>query len=141
MSKYIKVSWPDCQKYMDNKRCYIAISNDPTDYEVSGNIYMVPEDLYNMDKLEFPKKYENTGLGTIVCYETRAVVNGEDTYWYDEGGINKGDIALIYDKSGNWHTSKIVACSEGFPIVLEDSDFLIGINCEFIGHRDPEIPF
>lgn len=142
MTKYIAVEWPESQKFVDYKECYLAIPNDPTDYEPSGNTYMVPEDLYNevIYKLQFPKKYENTNLGTIVCYETRAVVN-EEPYWYDESDIRRGNIALIYDENGNWHTSKIVACSKGFPIMLEDSEFIIGINCELIGHRDPEIPF
>lgn len=139
MIKYIKVDWPDYQKFEEHERaneCYTCI--------VYEDIYslMVPEDLYNevMQKLQFPKKYENTNLGTIVCYETRAVVN-QETYQYDESDIRKGNIALIYDKNGNWHTSKIIACAKGFPIMLEDSEFIIGINCELIGYRDPEIPF
>lgn len=129
MVKYICVEWPESQQFMDNNECYIAIPVDRTNYEPSGHIYMVPEDLYNelMHKLEFPKKYEDTNLGTIVCYETRAVVNGNESYWYDESSIKKGNIALIYDKSGNWHTSKIIACSKDFPIILEDSEFVIGI--------------
>lgn len=144
MTKYIKVDWPDSQRFADNEECYIAIPIDPTNYEISGNTYMVPEDLYNevMNKLEFPKKYENTNLGTIVCYETRAIVNGNQTYWYDESNIQKGNIALIYNHNDDkWYISKIVACSEGFPIVLEDSSLLVGINCELIGHYDPELPF
>lgn len=138
MTKYIKEDWPEYQAFMEHpdfrERCF---------YCADDNSYFIPEDLYDevTYKLQFPKKYENTNLGTIVCYETRAVVNGDQSYWYDESDIQKGNIALIYDENGNWHTSKIVACSKGFPIILEDSEFVIGINCELIGHYNPEIPF
>ena len=79
-------------------------------------------------------------MGTIVLYETRAVVNGDQIYWYDNN-IKKGDIALVYDNDGNWHISKITACTVGFPILLEDPKLMVGINCELIGHYNPEIPF
>lgn len=134
MTKYIKVDWPESQKFMDNEECYLAMNP----YDPPTSVYMVPEELYN--KLQFPKKYEDTNLGTIICYENYAVVNGTTNYHYDITDIKKGNIALIYDGI-NWHTSKIVACTESFPILLEDSEFIIGINCEFIGHNDPEMPF
>lgn len=138
MVKYISVEWPEYQYFMDHPRF-----RDECYYCPDASIYFIPEDLYEevTYKLQFPKKYENTNLGTIVCYETRAVVNGDKSYWYDESDIRKGDIALIYDKNRNWHTSKIVTCSKGLPIILEDSEFVIGINCELIGHYNPEIPF
>lgn len=146
MSKYIRVEWPEIQKFMDISgwnQCYYGFSEDQEFDEDKPSCYFVPEDLYNkvMNKLEFPKKYENTNLGTIVCYETRAVVNDNKSFWYDESDIKKGNIALIYDENGNWHTSKIIACSNGFPIMLEDSEFVIGINCELVGHYNPEMPF
>lgn len=145
MTKYIKVDWPESQRFLDHERyreCMLVCVVDDSIPDMDIPSIMVPEDLYDevMYKLQFPKKYENTNLGTIVCYETRAVVD-EEIYWYDESDIRKGNIALIYDENGNWHTSKIVACSKGFPIMLEDSEFIIGINCELIGHRDPEMPF
>lgn len=136
--KYVKVEWPESQQFMDNEECYMAIPIDPISCKPYGHTCMVPEELYN--KLQFPKKYEDTNLGTIICYENYAVVNGTTNYWYDLTDVKKGNIALIYDGT-NWHTSKIVACSKSFPILLEDSEFLIGINCEFIGHNDPEMPF
>lgn len=138
MTKYIKEDWPEYQEFMEHpnfyERCFFCSEDDS---------YFIPEDLYDevTYKLQFPKKYENTNLGTIVCYETRAVVNGNQSYWYDESDIRKGNIALIYDENGNWHTSKIKACSKGFPIMLEDSEFVIGINCVLVGHYNPEIPF
>ena len=142
MIKYVKVDWPESQKFSDNERCYLALSNDPTDYEPSGNTYMVPEDLYEevMYKLQFPKKYENTELGTIVCYETRAIINGEDVYWYDEDMIEKGSSVLVYNHTvknrPKWIISKCVSCSWGFPIILEDALLCPGINCEIIGIKN-----
>lgn len=68
MTKYICVEWPEYQFFIEHPRfeedCY---------YCSDENVYFIPEDLYNEidDKLEFPKKYGDTNLGTIVCYETR----------------------------------------------------------------------
>ena len=132
MTKYVKVDWPESQKFMEYEdETYVCA-------ESSGTLF-VPENLYDevMYKLEFPKKYENTELGTIVCYETRAVVNGEDTYWYDEDLIKKGSEVLIYNHEienyPKWIISKCIACSTGFPILFEDRNLLPGINCEIIG--------
>lgn len=134
MTKYIKVEWPDYQGFMErldfHEKCFFCAED---------NSYFIPEDLYEeiTYKLQFPKKYENTNLGTIVCYETRAIVNGKDTYWYDENTIEKGNTVLLYNHDDSkWYISKVVACHNGFPILLEDSDLLIGINCELIGHCD-----
>lgn len=123
------------------KECYVGIpnENDPTEG------WFVPEDLYEevMYKLQFPKRYENTNLGTIVCYETRAIVNGEDIYWYDENMIKKGSKVLIYnhdiDNRPQWIVSKCIACTEGFPVVFEDAMLLPGINCEIIGVSNDSI--
>ena len=137
MVKYICVEWPEYQFFMDHQRF-----RDKCYYCPDTNVYFVPEDLYDevMNKLEFPKKYEDTNLGTIVCYETRAIVNGEDTYWYDEDLIKRGSEVLIYNHDienyPKWIISKCVACSEGFPILFEDSNLLPDINCEIIGVRN-----
>lgn len=137
MTKYISVEWPEYQHFMEHpmfeEECYFCSD---------ANVYFVPEDLYDevMNKLEFPKKYENTELGTIVCYETRAVVNGEDTYWYDESLIKKGSKVLIYnhDLEGypKWSILKCITWAEGLPILFEDIRLLPGINCEIIGVRN-----
>lgn len=138
--RYVMVTWPEIQDFMDHpryKECYMCESLDENNSAIST--YMVPEDLYEevTYKLQFPKKYENTELGTIVCYETRAVVNGEDTYWYDENLIKKGSEVLIYNHEienyPKWIISKCIACSTGFPILFEDRNLLPGINCEIIG--------
>lgn len=135
MVKYIEVDWPKYQIFMEHPRfredCYFC-----PDY----NIYFIPEDLYNevMYKLEFPKKYENTNVGTIVCYETRAVINGEDIYWYDwDELIKRGSAVLLYNHGienyPEWIIAECTACSTGFPILFADSTLLPGINCEIIG--------
>lgn len=139
MVKYICVEWPEYQIFMEHPRF-----GEDCHYCPDSSVYFIPEDLYEevTYKLQFPKKYENTNLGTIVCYENYAVVEGTTNYYYDESDIKKGNIALVYCYDNkNWYISKIVACSDGFPIMLENSNLLIGINCELIGHRDPEIPF
>lgn len=134
--KYIKTDWPESQEFMDKEGVYKCI-------EDTGSLF-VPEDLYDeiTYKLQFPKKYENTNLGTIVCYENYAVVNGTEYYYYDEDLIKRGNIALIYKHDDEeWCTSTIKACSTNMPILLEDNSLFIGLNCELIGVRDPNIPF
>lgn len=143
MTKYVRVDWPESQVYIDHprfkKECMLVIVMDDAIPDMDVPSIMVPEDLYEevTYKLQFPKKYENTELGTIVCYETRAVVNGEDTYWYDEDLIKKGSEVLIYNHEienyPKWIVSKCIACSTGFPILFEDRNLLPGINCEIIG--------
>lgn len=138
MNKYVILGWPEVQKFMDNERwseCRALISDDAE--------YAIPEDLYEevMYKLQFPKKYENTNLGTIVCYETRAIVNGEETFWYD-CTPKKGDKILIYNHSNK--TWKIVTCianQEGFPMLIDNKEGIIGFNDEIIGSYDLEISF
>lgn len=145
MTKYVKVDWPKSQTFVEHSRwneCLLVIVVDDSIPDMDIPSVMVPEDLYDevMYKLQFPKKYENTNLGTVVCYETRAIVNGEDIYWYDENMIKKGSQVLIYnhdiDNRPQWIISKCVACSEGFPIIFEDSILCPGINCEIIGVKD-----
>lgn len=142
MTKYVKVDWPESQKFQDangnfQSGIYLA--------DIYPPLIFVPEDLYEevAYKLQFPKKYENTNLGTVVCYETRAIVNGEDIYWYDENMIKKGSKVLIYnhdiDNRPQWIVSKCVACAEGFPVVFEDAMLLPGINCEIIGVSNDSI--
>ena len=139
MIKYIKVDWPESQEFMEYKEETFVCAD-------SENILFVPENLYNevMYKLQFPKKYENTNLGTIVCYETRAVVNENETFWYDLSDLKKGNKILIYNHSipseynkPEWFITTCKACSQGFPILLEDTIAIPGLNCEIIGYYDP----
>lgn len=139
MIKYIKVDWPESQEFMEYKEETFVCAD-------SENTLFVPENLYNevMYKLQFPKKYENTNLGTIVCYETRAVVNENETFWYDLSDLKKGNKILIYNYSipseynkPEWFITTCKACSQGFPILLEDAIAIPGLNCEIIGYYDP----
>ena len=148
ITKYIKVDWPESQKFANYEECFLAISNNPVCS--SGNTYMVPEDLYDkvINKLQFPKKYENTNLGTIVCYENYALVNGNEYFWYDLSNLEKENKVLVYNyniPSGynkpKWIITTCKACSKGLPIILEDAVCIPDINCEIVGHYNPEIPF
>lgn len=138
--KYIKVDWPEYQDFMDypkfREECYFCSDS---------NSYFIPEDLYGQIayKLDFPAKYENTAIGTIVCYETRAIVNGKDIYWYDiDDCIKKGSEVLVYNHDAEdrpeWIITKCKLCSVGFPIILEDDKLIDGINCEIIGVKIDE---
>lgn len=129
--KYISVEWPEYQIFMEHPRfredCY---------YCPDSSVYFIPEDLYEevMYKLQFPKKYENTNLGTIVCYETRAVVNGEQIFWYDESSLKRGSTVLVYNHDlDKWIITTCTSCSLNMPILVEDKDCTIGINSELIG--------
>lgn len=139
MVKYICVEWPEYQIFTEHPRFREECYHCPDSY-----VYFIPEDLYKevIYKTAVLKKYKNTELGTIVCYENYAVVDGITNYYYDKSNIKKGDIALIYNHDDkHWYLSKIVSYSDEHSIIVENSDLLIGINCELIGYRDPEIPF
>lgn len=128
MTKYIKVDWPESQNFVGKDGCYSVCTDPP--------LIFVPEELYNevTRKLQFAKKYENTNLGTVVCYETRAIINGKDIYWYDESLIKRGSQVLVYDfNSDDWMITTCLSCAEGFPFILENKSLLPGINCEIIG--------
>lgn len=135
MNKYVKVEWPDSQKFEEFKDCFIAIPINRENYTVSGNTFMVPEDLYKevMYKLSFPKRYRNTNLGTIICYENYAVVDGDDRYYYDLSDLKKGDKLLVNCHDGSWVITTCKACSYKMPIIMENDNLLEGINCTIIG--------
>lgn len=135
MTKYIKVDWPESQKFDGYEECFAVMTNNPWDRDTTGSL-MVPEDLYNevMYKLQFPKKYENTNLGTVVCYETRAVVNGEQIFWYDESNLKRGSTVLVYNHGlDKWVITTCTSCSLNMPILVTDRECIIGINSELIG--------
>lgn len=135
MTKYIKVDWPEYQKFEEHERC-----NECYTCKVYGDddifAMMIPEDLYNevMYKLQFPKRYEDTNLGTIVLYETRAVINGERTFWYDLSLLKRGDTVLVYkNETKEWIITTCVACSMNMPILLKEDGLFPNLNCEIIG--------
>lgn len=131
MEKYVRLSWPESQKFMEYKECYtIDVDHD--------TITFIPEELYNeiTYKNQFPKEY-NTNIGKITCYENCALIDRHKPFMYDRE-IKKGDKLLLYvHDSDKWIISKCKANSDGFPILIEDSTLIIGINCELIGSYNP----
>lgn len=142
MTKYVIISWPEVKYFLDNERWSECIfCKNVKDHPVKEGSWAIPEDLYDKVtyKLQFPKKFENTNLGTIICYENYAVVNGADYYYYDESNIKRGNEALIYNYDDKkYYICKIVACGLNLPILLDKDKFFIGLNCELIGHRNPD---
>lgn len=134
--RYVMVTWPEIQDFMNHKRWNECIfCQEIEGHPCPDSTYMVPESVYDdvMYKLQFPKRYENTSIGTVVCYETRAVVNGQDTYWYNSL-YKKGSKVLVYNHDTNdFCLSTIKLCGRGLPIVLEDDKLIVDINCEIIG--------
>ena len=136
MDKYIAVSWPDYQDFMEypgfREECY---------YCADHNIYFIPESMFNEVAHNTYPKLIKTNLGTIECYKNYVVVSG---YLYFDYNRNpkKGDELLIRNyTTDRW---KIVNCTvnqEGFPILTDKDSVVIGITDELIGSRDPEIPF
>lgn len=137
MIKYIKVDWPEYQKFEEHNRiseCYTVKVYGDDDIQS----LMVPEDLYN--EVQYPQPYcriyKDTSLGTVECYDDKAVVNDDEIFWYDKE-INKGDKLLVYNhNTKDW---KIVTCTtsaEGFPILTDDKDVLFGITDELVGIKN-----
>lgn len=138
MEKYVKLSWPESQKFIEYEECY-TVTN-----EEGGSITFIPEELYNeiTYKTQFPKEYD-TNLGKINCYEHCALIDNHKPFIYDRE-IKRGDIVLIYNQdipSGynrpEWFITKVKCNSEPLPILLEDPVAVVGINCEIIGSYNP----
>ena len=137
VDKYVKLTWPESQKFMEYEECY-AVSNG----EENG-IMFVPEDLYYeiIEDSAFPRKFD-TNLGEIICNKDYAVVEGWSDFFYYVRNPKKGDILLLYViDSDEWRISKCTGSAPGFPLLVEDSTLLIGINCELIGSYDPDKSF
>ena len=140
MVKYIKVDWPESQKFVEYPEVYIGIPNDHHKSNAKCT-YLVPEDLYNKVIIDSKPNVYNTNIGTICCYNKYTIVKTKDgietIYFEIDDNIERGDGVLlkIDDK---WAISKVTACSEAFPIILENPELLIGINCELIGYCPDE---
>lgn len=136
MDKYIKVDWPDSQKFINYNECYYGL---PKEEDNTYYCYFVSEDLYN-EVMNNPKVYESVNLGTITFYKNYTFADNH-CFWHDRNP-QKNDKLLIYNK--NTEDYKIVTCiasQEGFPILTDDKGVTIGIFDELIGSYDPEIPF
>lgn len=130
--KYIKIEWPESQKFMEYEECY-TISNTDGD-----SVTFVPEDLYDeiIYKNKYPKEY-NTNIGKISCYENCAIIDRHKPFMYNREP-KKGDKLLLYvHNSDEWIISKCKSNQEGFPMLIEDNTLMIGINCELIGSYNP----
>lgn len=65
---------------------------------------------------------------------TWAVVNGEQTFWYDESNLKKGSTVLVYNHdSDEWIITTCTGCSPNMPILVADKNCIIAINSELIG--------
>lgn len=115
MDKYIRVEWPEYQQFESHPKfkeeCY---------YSADSNVYFIPEDLYNdiLNKIyELPDEYK-------------------ENYTTDFDRVKKDQnlLVFIYETEEfkvfkslvNWNASF------PFPILLKDSDFLDGINCDVV---------
>lgn len=137
MTKYIKVDWPDSQRFADNEECYIAIPVDPTNYEISGNTYMVPEDLYNevMEERMFPAE-QDIDLGHLTINKDSITLSTTDetiTFVYDYTRIPRNTRILFYSPDkGYWISKSTVTVFGSMPGIYENGE-IPGINCEIVG--------
>lgn len=134
------VTWPEVQDYMEHERWGDCIAcQNVRDHSCPDGAWMVPEEVYKEIKYkkQFPKIYENTEIGKVVCYHDRAVVNDSEVFKYDTEP-KKGDKVLVYIPDiKDWFITECTASSNGdLPYLLEEFHLLIGINCELIGCHD-----
>lgn len=131
MTKYIKVSWPECQDYMQHPRwneCIFCIEIEG--HPCSDSTYMIPEDLYDEINNKFIEHELETNLGTILVTEFYAKVNNELFFYNRE--IKKDDKVLLYDTSTDEYI--ITSCtlsSHGVPYMFEGSN--TRLTCKIIG--------
>lgn len=136
MSKYVLVEWPEIQNYMEHPRyseCYSGNSINETE---TAGVWFVPEDLYEEVeyKLQFPKVYENTSIGTVTCMENYAIVKSTEEYFWYGKELKKGCKVLVYlNDAKDFVITACKAYSPGLPILLENNSLLPGLNCEIIG--------
>lgn len=140
MTKYIMVAWPEIQYYMDHERWNDCIAcQNVRNHQCPDDAWMVPEEVYEevSYKRQFPKTYENTKVGKVVCYYDKAVVNDSEVFEYDKE-LKKGDKVLIYDQDNkDWIITECTAPFNGnLPCLFKDNHLLVGINCEIIGYHD-----
>lgn len=134
--KYVKVSWPEIQDFMNHTRwseCIFCQSIDG--HEVEDSTYMIPEDLYQevMNKLIYPFTI-STNLGNMVVTPDSVKVNNV-VYSLDESELKKGSEVLLYSPEENrYWTTICTAWASGFPPVFADSSTLI--DTEIIGIKN-----
>ena len=113
MTKYVIVTFPEIQEYMDSERwneCYQLLADDPS--------YIVPEDLYEwINRIKIPDKYKDTYTENI------------------PRSIKKGTKVLLYDYDKDDFVEEVTQTSScaNFPILFSNSSYLEGMNCNIIG--------
>lgn len=50
MDKYVRLDWPECQKFMDHPECYTARRNDSKNFGEDYFVVFVPERIYSLSK-------------------------------------------------------------------------------------------
>lgn len=134
MIKYIKVDWPEYQKFEEHDRineCYTCKVYGENDIFS----LMVPEDLYYevVYKKTLPFVYKDEDLGIIKCYEDRAILNNTEVFVYDRY-LEKGNKLLVYNhNSKKWKIVNCVSAAKGFPILTDDKEVFIGLTDELVG--------
>lgn len=122
--KYVLVQWPEIQNYMDNPRyneCFCANSINKEDIE---SYWFVPEDLYNeieYSYIELPEEYKNYDLNF------NKVTQGQNLL------VEIGTELKVVKALSNWNIKS------PFPILLDDSFLLDGINCTIIAAENGNI--
>lgn len=112
-TKYVIVTFPEIQKYMDCNRwdeCFQLCTDEPT--------YIVPEDLYEwINRIKIPDKYKDTYTENI------------------PSDIKRGTKVLLF----NYDTEEFIeeetqtSSRFTFPLLFKDISLLEGINCDIIG--------
>ena len=96
-TKYVIVTFPEIQEYMDSERwneCYQLCTDDPS--------YIVPEDLYEwVNRIKIPDKYKDTYTENI----PRSIKKGTKVLLYD------------YDKDDFVEERNKLAITEVHPIL------------------------
>lgn len=134
--RYVLVTWPEIQDYMDNPRykleCFSGQSMDENNTE---GVWFVPEDLY--EEVEVNKLYPaefDIPLGHIKITLDEVILNGI-TYTRDESRLKRGSEVILYSPNkGYWTTTCTTNPFGSFPPLFEDNSTLL--DSEIIGIKE-----
>lgn len=129
--KYILVSFPEIQNFMDHKRWSECIfCTEIEGHPCPDSTYAVPEDLYEEVTLSlmYPATIE-TNLGRMVVTEDSIHLN-DKVYSRDYNNMKKGSEVIMYsDYKGYWIT-KCIANPIGMVPLFEDGSTLLNAFVE-----------